>query len=367
MNNTIKIFRKFILIFLLSLIASACGGRKTSTPIRKTIEEAVFASGYIEQTDEYLVSANADGFIQKLNIDEGQQVNIGDLLVVIEDDKTVNRLQDAQIVYQDAKINASANSLQLKQLQVQIEQVKEQLDLDKKNYKRYQELYATKSVSQLDLEKAELQYESTSSNLQVLESNYQDLEKTLKLNLKRSQTQLSLQKLSVDDFMIKAYRSGKVLKVFKKQGELVRRGEIIAKIGSGDKILKLLVAEEDITKVAYGQIAKVQLNTYPDSLFDAKITKILPAFDETEQSYIVEADLQQKPEKLFSGTQLQANIIIGKRKNVLVIPSSYLIKGKYVQLKDGEQRAVKIGIKNKTWTEIISGISEKDVIVLPKN
>jgi macrolide-specific efflux system membrane fusion protein len=125
------------------------------------------------------------------------------------------------------------------------------------------------------------------------------------------------------------------------------------------------VSEDDITKIDIGQSAAVHINTYPDQTFPAEITKIYPAFDETEQSYIVEAQFEQLPEKMFSGTQLQANIETGNRKNVLVIPTAYVSRGSFVQLKYGEEKKIETGSKNKEWTEVVSGLAEGDVIVKP--
>ena len=84
-----------------------------------------------------------------------------------------------------------------------------------------------------------------------------------------------------------------------------------------------------------------------------------------QQSYVVEAQFEELPEKMFSGTQLQANIQTNSRKDVLVIPTAYLAKGHFVTLASGEQRQVETGSKSETWTEVISGISENDLIIKP--
>ncbi|MCB9080442.1 MAG: HlyD family efflux transporter periplasmic adaptor subunit, partial [Lewinellaceae bacterium] len=171
----------------------------------------------------------------------------------------------------------------------------------------------------------------------------------------------------LNDYDLSAGVSGQVINVLKKQGELVRRGEAIARIGSGDYIIRLFVSEEDVTKVNAGQPVGISINTYPDLTFQATVTKILPGFDPAEQSYIVEAQFDQMPEKMFSGTQLQANIKIGDKKDALVIPTAYVMKGGFVMLQNSEIIQIKTGSLNSQWTEVISGLSDKDVIVKPKN
>jgi macrolide-specific efflux system membrane fusion protein len=347
-------------------LLSSCKSKETTTPTRKNIEEAVFASGHIAQENQYTVSASADGILTRIPVSEGDMITNNTKVAVIKSDVQNNQVADAQAVYNNAVTNASANASILQQIQTKINQAKTQLSLDKTNYKRYKDLLAKKSVSQLDFEKAELQFKASQNRLQELQESYKATKSDLKLNEQRSLMQVNTQKAILDDYKLNSSISGRVINVFKKQGELIRRGEAVAEIGSGAFIIKLFVAEDDIKKITNNQTVLVHLNTHPNETFTAKISKIYPSFNTIEQSYIVEAQFNQVPAKLFSGAQLQANIETGSSKNVLVIPTNYLIKDNYVVLENNEERAVKIGRKNSDWTEVISGLSEEDRIVKPK-
>lgn len=351
----------------LMLIQASCQPKESTLPAVKNIEDAVFASGYTEQENNYTVSAKVDGIILSLPVKEGDSVAKNKVIAIIENEVQHNQLQDASAVYQDALKNASPNAPQLQSLQTQIDQAKQQLAFDKEHYRRNKALWDKKSVSRLDFEKAELQFKAAQSNLSALQEQYQEVQNTLQLNVERSRVQVNTQRSLLKDYELTTGASGKVIKVFKKQGELVRRGEAIAKIGSGEYIIRLFVSEDDITKIDIGHPVVVHINTYPDQTFAAEITKIYPAFDETEQSYIVEAEFKQLPQKMFSGTQLQANIETGNRKNVLVIPTAYLSRGSFVKLENGEEKQIETGSKNKEWTEVVSGLAEGDVIVKPNN
>ncbi|MEL7120034.1 MAG: HlyD family efflux transporter periplasmic adaptor subunit [Bacteroidota bacterium] len=351
----------------LSLLFSSCDQQETTLPNRKNIEDAVFASGYIEHENNYTVSTKAEGIITSLTVKEGDALRKNELVALLESDIQNNQLQDAIVVYDDAVNNASMGSPQLESLQVQIEQAKKQLDFDQENYLRYKDLWQNKSISKLEYEKVELQYKTSENNLIALQKNYDDVKDNLDLNVERSKVQLNTQQSKLKDYRLTSQEAGTVIDVFKKQGELARKGEAIAKIGSGDYIIKLFVAEEDITKVEMGQRVVVSINTYPDTNYLATITKIYPAFDKNEQSYVVEAQFENLPEKMFSGTQLQANIENNSRSNVLVIPTAYISKGNKVLLENGEERQIVTGSKNGSWTEVVSGLVDKDVIVKPKN
>lgn len=362
--KTNRIIVGLFLVPMLGLLS--CSRQEEIAPQYKTIQQAVFASGKLEQEDEYIISAAVDGIIRELSIREGDYISKGELLVRIDSDVSNTQLQEARVVYNDAKQNLSADAPQLEQIKSQINQSRNQLNLDKINYQRYTDLRRKNSVSQLEYEKAELQYKASQSSLQVLEKSYKQAQDALQLNADRSLQQVKTQQAILNDYSILADKEGIVLEVLKKKGELVRKGEVIAKIGSGKNILKLFIAEDDITKLSIGQQAIVQMNNYPDTTFTASITKILPAFDKTEQSFTAEAAFVNPPQLLLSGTQLQANIKQQGTKKVLVIPSAAVIRGKYVELKNGEEKEIKTGQKSGNWVVVIQGLTEKDIILLPK-
>ncbi len=364
MKNNRKLFFWAI---TMSFILIACQQQETSLPVKKNIEDAVFASGYTEQENNYTVSAKVDGIILSLPVKEGDSVTKNDLIAVIENEVQNNQLQDALVVYKDAVKNAAPDSPQLQNIQTQIDQAEQQLKFDKENYMRYKELWDKKSVSMLDFEKAELQYKAAQNHLLALQKQYKEVQNALQLSVERSLVQVNTQRSLLKDYELTTEVSGKVINLFKKQGELAGRGEPIAKIGSGKYIIRLFVSEDDITKVNIGQTAAVNINTYPGRSFPAIITKIYPGFDKAEQSYIVEAEFEQLPEKMFSGTQLQANIETGSRKNALVIPTDYVSRGNFVMLENGKEQKIETGSKNRDWTEVISGITEKDIIKKPNN
>lgn len=145
--------------------------------------------------------------------------------------------------------------------------------MDKENYMRFKKLRETNSVSQLEFEKAELQYHAAQNNLSALEETLQETIDVLKLNVERSRMQVNTYQSLLGDYELITPNSGIVNQVFKKQGELTRKGEAIAEIGSGDYLIKLYVSEDDIAKISKGQSVAVTLNTYPNSVFDAKVTK----------------------------------------------------------------------------------------------
>ncbi|WP_291042280.1 efflux RND transporter periplasmic adaptor subunit [Dyadobacter sp. 50-39] len=356
-----------VIISILLMSLGACSSPQETRPVRKSLRQAVFASGHLEQENEYVIAATAEGTITELYMREGDRIGAGQILVRIKSDVPSTQLREARIVYNDARKNAAPGAPQLSQLEAQIAVARAQLDQDRINYERYTALRSKNSASQLELEKAELLYKTSHSNLVALEQNYSQVQDALRLNAARSLQQVKTQQAILSEYETTTDHPGIVLDVLKKKGELVRKGEIIARIGSGRHIVKLFIAEDDITRLGLGQRAIIQMNNYPDTTFTATITRILPAFDQTAQSYSAEAEFVDLPPLLLSGTQLQANIMQDGVRSVLVIPSAALVRGQFVRMRDGEERAIRTGQKVGSWVEVKAGLTEKDIILLPQD
>jgi macrolide-specific efflux system membrane fusion protein len=344
-----------------------CKQKNEVKPQRKEIVDAVFGSGHLENKNQYFVMANAEGYLQAVNIVEGDSVKKGEILYRLSNDVQKTQVGNALTNLKFAKENAESGSPQIQQLKLQIVQAQEKASTDSLNYARYSRLVLTNAVSKTDFDNTKLQYQSSASNLRVLKKNLADLQHTLSLNVANAQSQYQVQAQTNDYYSVTAKADGIVLSVAKKAGDYVKPGDQIAQVGSGPTVIKLDIAEDDIKRVAIGQTALISLNSDRDKIYKATVTKIYPQFDSNQQAFTVDAYFKEKPSSQINGTQLQGNVVIEDKKDALVIPSYCLLPGDYVMIKDNKDKvAVKIGIRTLEWTEILSGITENDILVEPK-
>jgi len=355
-----------LLFLFLFLATTGCQQKNEITPQHKDIVDAVFGSGHIETTSQYTVMANAEGYIKNSYVAEGDTVKKGQHLFRLSNEVQQTQVGNALTNLDYAKSNYSETSPQIEQLKIQIVQAQDKKSVDSANYMRYSRLIKTQAVSTTDFENAQLLFQNSTSSLRVLQKNLADLQRNLNLNLQNAQSQYRIQQENNDYYSINSEGAGVVMNVVKKTGDYVKKGDAIAMVSTGSIVIKIDIAEEDIDRVKVGQQALISLNINKDKVYDATITKIYPAFNTTEQSFLAEAVFKSQPNNLLNGTQLQANIIIGKKSNALVIPSYYLINGDYVLLaKTKEKRKVTAGIRTLEWTEITDGITASDQLTLP--
>ncbi len=361
----------FLSIFLL-LSATACKPKfdKTS-PVYAPVTEAVFASGSIEPKDAYTLTSLSDGFIVKSYVTENDLVHDGQLLFQLDNRQQNTQVKIAETNLQYAKISAAGNSPTLLQIRAQIDAAKIKLQTDSINYVRYQHLSSTNSVSKADLDNARLAYESSRSAYQQTLENYKVAADKVKQDLSNTKSQLQNALAGNQYYNLLAIGSSKVYQIFKKQGDLVRKGDQVAQLGNPDSIVvNLDVDEGSISKVQLGQQVLVELNTEKNKTYEARISKIYPHFNETSQSYKVEARFLKEMPGLISGTQLQANIITSKKDKALMIPHIYVMNGNKVLKQDGNKMdtaTITTGIVSEAWIEVLSGLSERDVILKEKN
>lgn len=357
---------KFIQYCLIGIITlTGCSRPERVQPHRMDIVDAVFASGSIITDNQYSLTSQTEGYLINSFVKEGDTIKEGQTLFHIYDDAQKFQLESATANYHYALNNVSPNSAILQQLNAQRAQLKNKLTNDSLNFLRYNNLIKSNAVSQLDYERAKLAFDNSLQELQATEILISDTKKNLELELIKSKANLVSQQSTSSYFVLSSRVNGVVLQIFKTDGDLVKRGETVAEIGSGSFIIKLLISEDDINKIQAGQDVYIELNTEKSKGYKARISKIYPAFDTKEQSFIAEALFSEPISNLKSGTQLQANIVICQQKQVLVIPTNYILPGDYVIINNKKKKVkVRVGIKTTEWSEIISGLDEKTTIVL---
>ncbi len=352
------------IVFLLS----SCSNKQGEKPQHKDIIDAVFASGKAITINQYKITAYTEGYLTASLVSEGDSVSTGQALFRIQNDVQQTQVSNAADNLKFAEQKVSATAPQLLQLQEQINEALLKKHTDSVNFIRYQKLIKTNAVAKVDYDNVSLTYNNTLSSIKVLEKQLADLKQTLTNNVTNARAQYEIQQQNNGFYTLKSGTNGLILNVFKKNGDLVKKGETVADMGSGKIIAKLFVAEDDIQRVVLKQPVFISLNTDKSKTYKATISKIYPSFDGTSQSFLVEASFIDKPAVLKEGTQLQANIVVAEKKNVMVIPAQYLLEGDSVVLVGTHQRkAINCGIKTLEWAEVTGGLRDNEELELPKN
>lgn len=344
----------------------ACGKQSAeTTPQRKDLTDMTFASGSLEADDQYNLTAQTAGYLVKLNFIEGDTVRAGQTLAVIDNNQNIINARGAAQLHRIAQRNTQASAPALLQINANIDAAKAKLVLDQGQADRYKRLLAKNSVSPLESENAQLAATNSRASLRALKQQYNNQQVMARQQEVSQRVASQVDQVFRAQNQIKALQTGTVYEKQKQLGDYVRQGDVLAVIGNPASIYaRLSVDETSMAKLKLGEAVIVQLNTNKAKTYRAIVREILPAFDTGSQSFIVKAYFTDELDFRITGTQIEANIITGERKNALVIPRTYLNYGDKVTLKAGKKQvAVKTGIVSSDWVEILGGITDQDVLL----
>lgn len=369
MSKHISLSSMAIIAFALIAI-TACNRTKTVKPERKSITEAVYASGFIVAQDEYKVYALADGYIVNKFKKDGDDINKGDALFHVQNDALAARAGASSSAYELAKQNAGDNSTILTDLRNKIQSAAAKFKNDSLQYLRYKNMLDAGAVTNAQYDQIALAYEVSGNDLKSAYQNYQQRKDQLQVELKNAQSTLTSSSFDLNNYVIKSMLSGTVYETYKELGEAVRRNDLVALIGDKDhKLLRLSVDQQDIDKVKTGQKVVVKMDVTGDKTYNAHITKIYPGMNQNDQSFKVEAEFDDNFNPAYIHTSVEANIIIATKENALVIPKNVVQANNEVEIKSstGSTHAkIKAGISNLEYVEVLEGVKENDEIVIPE-
>lgn len=357
------------LIYPIACLVLLSCGRNTDHmhPQRKDVTETVFASGYLEPDGKYNLTAQTDGYIIELRFDDGDTVTKDQILALVDNRANNINAESAENLLGIASRNASAEGPTLKQAQQNLALYREKYIQDSIQLVRYQKLFQTNSVSKLEVENMKLSFETSRTNYQNADQNYKLLKQQTEQQLIIQKSQTGVNNVNSDYNKVKAVIGGRVYKRMKQVGDFVKRGDVLAVIGSTDLLYaRLSVDESNIKKVKEGQSVVLQLNTDKEKNYNGTVAEIYPSFDDQTQSFYCKVLFKQRLDFKISGTQLQANIIIGEKKNALVIPKTFLGYGNKVKVNGKGDVTVKTGFVGTEWVEIVEGLNESDEIISEK-
>ena len=132
--------------------------------------------------------------------------------------------------------------------------------------------------------------------------------------------------------------------------------------------------EIDAPKIIVGQPGRISIDAYPDRQFAGHVRRIAPyVLDREKQARTVDVEVEfddpSQFKTLLVGFSADVEIVLATRKNVLRVPTSALVNGDTLYVFDSKNstvnvRKVQTGLSNWAYTEIISGLSVSEKIIV---
>lgn len=344
-----------------------------SGPLRVTVEE----EGWTQVIDRYVLSSPVTGSALRVSLDVGDVVNKGDAITQIEPlrpdilDPRSRAEAEAHVEAADALLNASREKMQA---------AKAEADYSASELGRIEKLYESGLISADRLDQVVANARQSAS---ILRSAQFEID----VALFEKEAALTALRYSDDEWpegnsgkiVINSPINGVVLKVNHQSEGVVREGTPIIEIGDPKALEAVVdVLSADAVRINHGM--PVFFHRWGgDSPLEGRVRVVEPAgftkisaLGVEEQRVLVISDIISPPdtwEKLGDGYRVEASFVIWEREKVLLAPESSLFRVDddwAVFVREGDKahrRPVKIGRRNGSTAEILSGLSEDEEVI----
>ncbi|HTN65124.1 MAG TPA: efflux RND transporter periplasmic adaptor subunit [Burkholderiaceae bacterium] len=345
---------------------------------RSELVQSIVASGRVETPLRINVGSQITGTVASIPVAEGQAVQPGQLLIILDDTEAKAAVEQARAMVAQAharlrqirEVGLPAAQQALRQAEVNLKNIRRQ-------YERTRQLQSQGFVgqSQLDdtlrnLEVAESQLRA--AQLQVATNGAQGSDYLLaETALAQAQANLGMTLARLDYTTIEAPVDGTLIARNVERGDVVQPGKVLMVLSPAGQIqLVVQIDEKNLALLHLGQKALGSADAYPDQRFAAELAYINPAVDPQRGSVEVKFNVPNAPAYLRQDMTVSVDIEVASRANAVVVPNETVHDGSgsspwVMKISDGraKRQPVKLGVRGAGLVEIVAGLQPGDQVI----
>lgn len=295
------------------------------------------ASGKIEAVNSAALSTRSMGFVNQVNVNVGDKVNKGQLLVSIN---------NTDLTAQRARANAN------------ITEAKAAFKNAEKDYLRFKNLFADKSASQKELDDRTVQYQMAEARMNAALQMKNEIESQF--------TYVNL----------RSPFSGKVTQIATQEGDMAKPGiPLIWVEAPGSFEVNVLIPESEIAQIQSGAEVSVNIKAINTSV-KGTVTELSSSAKNTGGQYMVTVVLQKSEAKIFSGMYAAVEFLLDKqpKSDKVLLPLEAIVsrgqlKGIYTVSANNTAvlRWLRLGHTFGDKVEVLSGLTADEDYILSAN
>ena len=301
-------------------------------PVRLgSLNSYLVLNGIVEPERMVEIFSRLSAYVKRIVKEEGDYVKENEVLATLDD-------QEIRISYDQSKI--------------ELEQARLSLEEARNNYTRNQELMKRELISEQEFQTQEAEYKQRQLDFENRTESFKNLE--LQLNWTR----------------IRSLSEGYITERLIEVGDKVNANEQVFTVEDFKPLLlRVYVPTSDAIKLKAGMLAEVSTEILEGAMFEGTVKLINPRIDVQTGTVKVTVEVNDDTMRLKPGMFVETRIVIGKKDDVLVIPRRALLYKQnqiFVFVTDRNQvtqRAVTLGLTEEDHVEVLSGLSEGEVIV----
>ncbi len=311
---------------------------------RADVPDWLEAVGTVRAAQASQIASQVAGNIVELRAHEGDRVQRGQVLAVIDDAQPRAALERATAAESAAtqEVAAADSDLSLAQSTLQ----------------RYQNLYDKKSLSPQEFDEVKARYQAALAHRDMARAG-----------LAQAKAAVTQSRTSFSYTRILAPFDGVVTEKKADPGTLASPGFALFTVeGLGHYRLEATVNASDLRYVRMGEPVPVMVDTLKAPDLKGKVVQIAPGADSSSRSFLVKVELPADPQ-LRSGVFGRVQISRGVRSSLLIPLAAVIERGQlqaaYILDANGiaHLRYVTLGRTSGTEVEVLAGLEEGDRLV----
>jgi membrane fusion protein (multidrug efflux system) len=274
-------------------------------------------SATLEAEDETEVVAKVGGVVERIIVEEGDWVAVGQVLASLDDEK----------------------------LAVQMEQATANLQKLESEFERSKELFASSLISAQEFQR-------------------------VKFECDHQKATHDLAKLDLEYTSIRAPISGVVSERLIKVGNMLVANQATFRVTDLDPLLAVLhVPERQMAKLRVGHRARLAVDAIDDEEFAGRIERISPVVDPTTGTVKVSIEVHDASRRLKPGMFARVHIVHDVHASTVLAPRDAIIeeddKSSVFVVRDSTayRQTVETGYVNSIHIEVLSGLEDGDTVV----
>jgi len=321
---------------------------KVSAIKRADISVPIYTTGSVFPDRESKVAAKISGMVEKVFVEEGDQVAEGELLVQLDQ-------KDLLITERQCQAAVKVAEMQLKEAELRVENLR-------KEKNRLASLLKKTVVSQQKYDEIDTAYSMAAMGLEVIRAQ-----------ILSTRENLAMARQKLRDTRILAPFSGLIVERFINAGEYVSTmppAPLFLLMNIDAVKTEMGLPEADLSRVALGDPVDITVDAYTHHTFKGTVSNINPTVDPLSRSFTLKVQIPNKEQRLKPGMFARATIYPEIHEHAMVVPFKAVVTSgdrAHVYVLEGDRlklRKVTIGISDEELIELIEGLAEGEVVAV---
>jgi len=344
----------------------------TTEAIRRNITETTRRVAVVEGRDSVSVIPTMGGRVEVLTVRIGDRVTAGQFLVQLEQRDLLVQLGQAEAGLRTAEASLAQAEAGLVVAEAGRGSAVARLDDARNTLERTERLYEEGAVPRQQVEQARLQYQL--AGLETLEAQIAQAQTGVlqaQAGIGQAQTGVNIIQGQLEHTIITAPMSGVVTAVNINVGEMAAPSMPVIEIMHLDEVeIPVGVIEQHVNNLRVGDSVEVMISAIREEPFIGTIRSIPPVADPVTRTFPVTIALPNQDHLIRPGMFAEVAIVARTSQDAVVVPMVAVVDQGTRQtifvVENGEaiSRAIRLGINDGQYVEVISGIEPGDEIII---